>query len=286
MEKNVYLVKAFTKDKTQGNPAGVLLDADGLTDTQMISISADLGFSESAFIQQSTVADFRVRFFSSKNEVPFCGHATIATFHTLVELGMLTFNGKKELKITQETQAGILPVFCHKDGFIIMGQNEPEFGSIESDRTLIAKLLSISPDEILPRPIQSVSTASSKLIIPVASLAVLQKIKPDLAGISAYSERTGVRGMYPFTTETIDPDSDFHARQFNPLIGINEDPITGIAAGALVSYIVKHGLSTKKSFVIEQGYGMNKGGKMYVDVAEGVRVGGYAVTFGHKNYDV
>ena len=107
---------------------------------------------------------------------------------------------------------------------------------------------------------------------------MLKKIKPDLEGIKEYCKNTEARGMYPYTTETIEKESDFHTRQFNPLAGINEDPVTGVAAGALGSYIKEHKLSNKTRFVIEQGYIMNKAGKMIVDVSDGVKVGGYCVT--------
>jgi PhzF family phenazine biosynthesis protein len=284
VERKTYLVKAFTKDKAQGNPAGVVTDADGMTDEEMLSIARDLKFSESAFVQSSDKADYKVRFFSVEEEVPFCGHATVATFHTLVEQGILKFEGKEEIQIKQETKAGILPVFCRKRGFITMVQNNPEFGLIEDDRNLIAKLLSISEKSISDFPIQSVSSASTKLMIPIASLDVLKNINPDLKGIYKYTERTGVRGFYPFTSETLDPESDFFTRQFNPFIGIDEDPITGVAAGALGAYVNKYKLSDKKTFIIEQGYFMGKGGKMYVDVSDGIKVGGFAVTFGYKSY--
>ena len=284
MQREVFLVKAFTKDKNQGNPAGIVVNADDLSLDQMVAISADLGFSESAFVQKSAAANFRVRFISPKEEVNFCGHATVATFHTLTEQGILRFDGVTEVEVNQETKAGILPVFCRNDGYIVMVQNKPEFGKIEDNRALIARLLSISETEILNYPIQPVSTAASKLMIPISSLTILQSIKPDLKGILEYSKRTGTRGFYPFTPQTLEGTSDFHARQFNPLIGIDEDPITGVAAGALGSYVVEYGLSNKKSFVIEQGFGMGKGGKMYVDVSNGVKVGGYAVTFGKKEF--
>lgn len=284
MERNVFLVKAFTQDKTQGNPAGVMLDADNLTDAEMLAISSDLGFSESAFVQTSDAADFKVRFCSPKEEVSFCGHNVIAVFHTLMEQGMVQFDGQSEIELKQETLAGILPVFCHKDGFVVMVQKAPEFGNIENNRKEIAKLLSIPVTEILDYPIQTVSTGTPKLMIPVSSLDTLKNIKPDLEGIAEYCKRNGTKGFYPFTSETIDADSDFHARQFNPLAGINEDPITGVAAGALGCYVTKYNLSDKKTFVIEQGYVMSKGGKIFVDVMNEVKVGGYAVTFGEKEY--
>lgn len=275
----VFLVKAFSQDKNFGNPAGVILNAASLSDEQMLAITRELGFSESAFVSASDKADFRVRFFSTKQEVDFCGHATIATFHILIEQGKITFGNTDYFTVTQETKAGVLPVTCHRDGRVVMTQNSPEFGPVESDRGKIANLLGIPPDALLAQPIQVVSTGTPKLIIPVDSLKTLQAITPDLEGIAACVES---RGFYPFTSETIDPQADFQARQFNPAVGINEDPLTGVAAGALGCYAKKYKLVNKDQIIIEQGYNMNMGGQMFVDVSDDVKVGGYGVTFGEK----
>jgi trans-2,3-dihydro-3-hydroxyanthranilate isomerase len=283
MPRTIFLVKAFTQDKTQGNPAGVVLDADDLLDAQMLKISSDLGFSESAFVQSSSHADYRVRFFSPKQEVSLCGHATIATFHTLVEQGKIKIQ-RNFVRMTQETQAGVLPVSCYQNGLIVMTQNKPTFGFIEKDKQKIAALLSLPASALLDEPIQSVSTGVPKLLIPVANLKWLHQIKPDLSGIRQYCRETGTRGFYPFTRETQDPSADFHARQFNPLAGIDEDPITGIAAGALGSYVVQHKLSPNKKFLVEQGSILDKAGRIFVEIGEAVNVGGYAVGFGIRSF--
>lgn len=280
------LVKAFTQNKDLGNPAGVIFDAENLTEEQRIHIAGTLGFSESAFVSGSDSADFKVDFYTPTQRVALCGHASIATFYALVQEGKITFDDSEEVEVTQETQAGILKVRCRKDGLISMEQSKPVFHpenaySIEE----IAKLLGISSSDI-NGPIQLVSTGSPKLIIPVTSLQVLESVKPDLEAMVEFCQKTEVRGFYPFTTETKE-GSDFHARQFNPFAGINEDPITGVAAGALGAYAVKHNLLNKNTLVIEQGYVMNKGGKMYVTVdGDKVTVGGYATIFDKEQIDI
>ena len=83
-------VDAFTKQLFAGNPAGVVIDANGLTDAQMQSIAREMNLSETAFILQPTVKDanLQIRWFTVKEEVPLCGHATIASFHVLAEEGL------------------------------------------------------------------------------------------------------------------------------------------------------------------------------------------------------
>ena len=269
----VSIVKAFTKDPTQGNPAGVVLSADNLTDRQMLHISAQLGFSESAFVQKSDKADFRVRFFSPTQEVDLCGHATIATFHTLLKEGSI-----HQGIYTQEIKAGVLDIECSGEGRIMMKQNAPVFlGDQTRDKGKIAMFLGIHEHGIMDSPLEIVSTGTPKLIIPIISRETLFHITPDFEGIKAYCRKSGARGFYPFTAETINKEADFHARQFNPLAGIDEDPITGVAAGALGAYVKKYGLLNKTVLLVEQGFIMNKGGIMTVDISNGVKVGGYAV---------
>ncbi|HYD35747.1 MAG TPA: PhzF family phenazine biosynthesis isomerase [Vitreimonas sp.] len=284
MSLTVKLVKAFTRNQAEGNPAGVVLDANSLTDEQMLEISAQLGFSESAFVQKSDQADFKVRFFTPTQEVDLCGHATIATFHALVEANVIDVDGKDSVTIIQESKAGLLSVTVYKDGLIVMTQPQPEFFQIIDDNDKVASLLALKSEDLdLAYPTQAVSTGSPKLMIPIKSREQLFAIQPQLKEIAEYCKQHGVKGFYPFTTDPIDHDSDFHARQFNPLAGINEDPITGVAGGALGAYAVHHHLSNKNTFVIEQGYIMNKPGKIYVEIDNEVRVGGYAVTFGTSN---
>ena len=83
----VYVVRAFSKGGKGGNKAGVVLDSHDLMPAKMMAIAKDLGYSETAFLTESDVADFKVRYFTPTEEVPLCGHATIATFSILNSLG-------------------------------------------------------------------------------------------------------------------------------------------------------------------------------------------------------
>lgn len=276
----VILVKAFTKNSNQGNPAGIILNADELTAEEMRTITEKTGFSECAFLQKSDSADFKIRFFTSKQEVDLCGHATIACLSIIKD-----FKNKSDLNTIQfnfQTNVGILPVWYHQDGFIEMEQADPIFIDFKINKHDIAKLLSINESEIIYDP-QIISTGSPKLIIGVNSLETLYKIKPDLEGIKNYCKISGARGFYVFTNETLE-NSDFHARQFNPLAGIDEDPVTGVAAGALGVYIKHHKILFKNLLIIEQGAILNKFGKIFVNVSDKVKVGGYAIKYGEQEY--
>lgn len=287
MQIQAYLVKAFTKDKNQGNPAGVVLNANTLSDKQMLHVAAEIGFSESAFVQSAHDADFLVRFFTPKQEVDLCGHATIATFHMLFEQGVIKLGGQDSATKTQKTKAGLLPVTIHKDGRIVMTQNDPVFLESVADRKEVAVLLGLNEFDLVKEyPVQAVSTGVPKLMIPIKSRGRLFAIKPNLRGISQYCKEKSIRGFYAFTQDTMSKDADFHARQFNPLAGVNEDPITGVAAGALGAYTVKYKVSPKRTFIVEQGYIMNKAGEISVTIDDDVQVGGFAVTYDSRDIDL
>ncbi len=286
MQIPVHLVKAFTQNPAAGNPAGVVHDARGLSDAHMLAVARTLGFSESAFVFPSGKADFKVRFFAAKQEVDFCGHATVATFHSLVEQGLVKIEGN-ETTITQETKAGVFPVTCYADGKIMMTQSDPQFGVIESDRKHIAQLLGIAESDLGDLPLQVVATAVPKLIVPVTSLAALRKIQPDFAGITQYTQNHTAAGLYAFTAETPTRRGDLATRFFNPMIGINEDPATGVAAGPMGCYADKYIFKgSKKQLIIEQGFDMGMSSTIYVDVADKVLVGGYGVSFGEREVGV
>jgi trans-2,3-dihydro-3-hydroxyanthranilate isomerase len=293
MQANVHLVKSFTQNPEQGSPTGVVLDADNLSDAQMQHIATELNFAESVFVQSPTVegADYRLRFFAPNHEVDLCGHGTIGGFRTLIEQGKVTI--EKELGkvvLVQETRAGTLEVTCYADGRIVMKQKDPEFGTVEENKERVAQMLGIPvTDFIDDLPLQVVSTGTPKLFVPLKSLEALRAIRYDRSGIEAikdYCRNTTARGIYPFTMESPIPETDFYARQFNPLADENEDAITGVAAGALGCYADKYKLLGKQQFTVAQGYDLGMGGNMVVDVSDGVRVGGYAVSYGERIIDL
>ena len=252
----------------------------------MRSIAAKLGFSESAFIQKSSIAAYRLRFFSSRQEVDFCGHATVAAFHSLVSNGHIDIS-QGPVTVTQETKAGVFPVSCQPDGKIMMAQSQPEFGYIERNRKLASQLLGLNADDLVDLPIQVVSTASAKLIIAVKTLAALRDIQPDLPAITKYSKKRKVWGVYAFTPDTPRDQLDFCARFFDPLVGIDEDAATGVAAGPLACYAEKYiTKGSKQQFVISQGFDMGMNSTIYTDVSNKVVVGGYAALYGKRRLEL
>lgn len=130
VSRNLYQVDSFTKERFTGNPAGVVSNADGLTDEQMQQIAREMNCSETAFIHppESSDHDIRIRFFTPTMEVPICGHATIAAVYVLA-----VENRASTSRIIQKSGAGILPVDILQvddDYKIVMTQGTPQFGNL------------------------------------------------------------------------------------------------------------------------------------------------------------
>ncbi|HSG80864.1 MAG TPA: PhzF family isomerase [Gemmatimonadota bacterium] len=286
----IYQVDAFTTEKFRGNPAGVVPDADGLSEPEMRAIARELSNSETAFVLSPTSDDHEVwvRFFTPTTEVPSCGHATIAAHYVrALELCL------PSCTVVQKIGAGILPVDVIKDaaGYrIVMTQGAIEFsdplGASAVDEIITALGLESSAlDERCP--VQIVSTGHSKVMVGIRSRAVLDLLAPDLTRLAEISRRIGCNGYYVFTLEAAVADVLAHGRMFAPAIGIPEDPVTGNANGPLGAYLARHGLATPRdgrlSFLARQGEAMGRPGTVEVEVdVEGgepkiVRVAGRAV---------
>ena len=110
MDVIIYKISSFTLNGSGGNKAGVVLEADGLTSKDMLRIANNVGYSETAFVMNSKIANFKVRFFTPLSEVDLCGHATIAVFNLLQQKEIINLG-----IYTQETKAGVLRLDIRED---------------------------------------------------------------------------------------------------------------------------------------------------------------------------
>ena len=265
-----YLVRAFTSNPLEGNPAGVVLNAEMLNDEEMQRIASEIGASETAFVMEGGKADYRVRFFSPEKEVSLCGHATIATFYAMSEMGLV----RKE-KLTVETRAGIINVEM-TGKMVFMEQMPPIFKEANVERREVAAALGIREEDMAELPMECVSTGLFSLKVPVKNLEAMGKMKPDFDMVKELCIKTGVGSIFPFTFETVHEECMVHARCFAPLYGVNEDPVTGTANGALGAYLKKHGLLEKNPYRAEQGIEIGRKGIVIVEVNDRIKVGGEA----------
>ena len=287
MKIRVKKVNAFTDSIKGGNPAGVVLNSPDLTAKQMAYVSKMFKVSETAFVFPSSNADFKLRFFTPEIEVDLCGHATIATFFTMALEDF--FPDKINRIVLQETKAGVFPVNINftEDGNVdrvMMTQRKPIFKDIHLDILKIANSLKISRENIndsLPK--QIVSTGLFTLPICIKSFDVLKKIKPDFNKIKKICNDLGTGSFHLFTFETIEHASVYHARNFAPVYGVNEDPVTGTANGAVCSYLIKNRIVQENNLLCEQGDIIGRPGRVFVEINKSiVKVGGRAVVVGEK----
>ena len=245
-----YQIDSFTKEKFKGNPAGVVVNADGLNDYQMQQIARELNNSETAFLFHSDSADCDgvIRYFTPNTEVPICGHATIAAMYAKA------IEEKLDSCILRfKTKIGILPfeiIKENEDYQILMTQGNFELGGI-FDTTITQKMitaLGLQKSDLDERcPIQIASTGHSKVMIGIKSREKLNTLSPSYNDLAQLSKEINCNGYFVFTFDSNDQDILTYGRMFAPAIGINEDPVTGNANGPLGGYLVQNNLVNFKN---------------------------------------
>lgn len=250
---SVMVVNAFTFNGEGGNPAGVVLNADKYSQAEKQEIARKAGFPETAFISKSIVADRKLEFFTPNKQIAHCGHATVASFSYLNQIGEITKRNS-----SKETIDGLRDIIL-EDGKAYMEQ-KPQFFKEIDEKTITAAMKSlnlvISDLKDGFKPIIT-NTGVSFLIIPVKNQSVLKKINTDLAEINRISEEHDLIGFYAFSDDAIEEGHDVTTRMFAPRYAIKEEPATGMAAGNLSYYLHdKMGYKADR-IVVEQGYFMS-----------------------------
>ncbi|WP_077927711.1 PhzF family phenazine biosynthesis protein [Wohlfahrtiimonas populi] len=255
MQITVYVASAFSKDNQGGNKAGVVLMDQPLTTAHKMAIAKELGYAETAYISQSSLADYKLEYFTPKEEVDLCGHATIGSFVILMHLNMLSKD-----HYTIETNSGVLSITI-KDGSIFMEQNQPQFYDVIPTNEFTDCFDSENINAEFP--IQIVSTGLRDILIPIQSEAQLHNLQPNFDQIKEISEKYDVVGTHLYTFD----DDRIICRNFAPLYEIDEEAATGTSNGALACYLhQKHNIQ-KELYVFEQGYSLNSPSEILVKLA-------------------
>ncbi len=266
---------AFTDTPLGGNPAGVMLDAGGLTEAQMQATAADVGYSETAFLTAVGDGRYRVRYFSPRAEVPFCGHATIASAIAL-------FRSTGETSLRFETPVGEVPVTIAvgPDGPLatltsVAPRVEPAAPALVA-AVLVA--LAWREDELDPGLPPRVAFAGARhLVLAAATRARLADLDYDFDALERIQREHDLTTVDLVWRET---QISFHARNPFPVGGVVEDPATGAAAAAFGGYLRALGLVDLPATIeIRQGDDMGRSSRLRVgiDTEGGIRVSGHAV---------
>ncbi|MEU1312424.1 PhzF family phenazine biosynthesis isomerase [Streptomyces cinnamoneus] len=270
---------AFTSDPSGGNPAGVVLDATHLDAQQMLAIAAEIGYSETAFVtgRDEAARRYRLRYFSPLAEVPFCGHATVATAAALADrtgTGELVFDTPAgEIRVATDTdEAGV-----GRATLTSAPTHSRPAGDDEVDETLA--LLGWTQEDLDPAfPPHVAFGGNEHLVLAAGSRARLAALDYDFDGLAAVMRARGWTTVMLVWRES---ERVFHARNPFPVGGVVEDPATGAAAAAFGGYLRAVGAVREPVTVqIRQGEDMGRPSELLiaVDPADArVRVTGRAV---------
>lgn len=280
-------VDVFTSVPLEGNQLAVFTDGRGLTADQMQSLAREMNLSETTFILPRDAATekergVQVRIFTVNEELPFAGHPTLGT--AMVLRGGAADGDKGADEIALDLKVGRIPVrFSTRDGlpFGVMTQRDPEFGARHS-REEVARAAGLAAGDLADDlPIQTVSTGNAFIIVPLKSLAVLEKLAPTWAAMKGYLEKTSARFFYFVSREAVNPEASLQARM---IFYNGEDPATGSAAGPCAAWAVHYGVvPPDQQALLEQGVEMKRRSRIFLSAErEGnkivnVRVGGHAV---------
>ncbi|MFI5891715.1 PhzF family phenazine biosynthesis protein [Actinoplanes sp. NPDC051513] len=260
---------AFSDDPKGGNPAGVVLDAAGLDDERMLAIAAEVGYSETAFITSRDGARYRVRYFAPLAEVPFCGHATVATAAAL---------GPGDHVFV--TNAGEVPVTVDHAGVATLTSVGTEVDDLaEGDLAALLAALrwnDFDLDDALPAKVAYAGARHP--ILAAGSRRRLADLDYDVPALKALMESRGwttIQLVHRATDDTFDVRNPF------PVGGVYEDPATGAAAAALGGYLRELWIVPDDATLhLRQGDDLGRPSRITVQLVPGeagVRVSGSAV---------
>jgi trans-2,3-dihydro-3-hydroxyanthranilate isomerase len=271
-------VDTFAKKPYCGNPAWVVIGADKNEDeVRLMKLARELNpISDTVYVfSEEKEQELYLRFFSRSEEINFSGHGTVAAYFAAEREHLLKFTEPITL-VRQKTRTGMqhieLRVRDQKIERVTVSLSVPQFLSTPLDVKQIARFLGIPPVDILDRkyPLGVVSlSGSTDIIVPVTDCSAIASVQPNFPLMKSYCDRLRMTGVVTFCMSTIEKQYNAHMRHFAPSVGINEDPVSGLASASLGCYLVHNqfvDIEEMTRILIEQGYAMNKPGCVYVHV--------------------
>jgi PhzF family phenazine biosynthesis protein len=272
----IFQVDTFTSTRFAGNPAMVVLDADGLNEATLLSIAGEFSHAEVAFVFAANAVDHdvRLRFFNARKEAPFVGHATVAAHVVLLTLGRRTVGICR-----QHSGTGIIEVGAQveqrasgPETVIEFRQTVPELDAPLPFKTTLRvaealKLPATQLHEVMPARIAR--KGSSRLLVPIADHRYLEQVSPNFETLISLGSELATEGFFLFALNRDSDEIWTESRMFCPALGIPEDPVSGNAHAMLAAYLWDLGQFGKKSttFMGRQGYQMKRPGQVRVRLA-------------------
>lgn len=276
------VVDVFTETPLLGNPVAVVLDAGGLSTEDMQAIARWTNLSETTFLLPPTVpgADYRLRIFTPRSELPFAGHPTLGSAHAALEAGRIA---APRGRLVQECAAGLVD--------LALTEGRPRRLTLKLPK---ADLRDLRPDEAaaLTQALGAEGDPSARpalvdvgpkwVIAALPSAQAVLDLAPDFAKLAAFERASGATGVTVYGPWPDGAEAHFEVRSFAPSDGIEEDPVCGSGNGAVAVFRRERGLIPPEgaAYVAAQGACVGRRGRVEVGVdAEGrVTVGGACVT--------
>ena len=262
------LVDAFTTRSYAGNGCAVILDAGALTDAQMLDIAREMNQAETAFVREIRGNTVALRYFTPAEEIPLAGHPTIATLHALLATGRLGTDGATVFDVS--LTAGQVTVTLERFGDggmrLHMRQRPPVFlRRYAAD--IVAPAFGLAADDLrTDAPVQTVSTGTPMLMVPLCTHAALRRAALDVPRFLALKADGDFFSPHLFCLGGATAEGDTFARQFGVFPDLPEDAATGSATGSMAAFLWHYGLLPTPHFVAEQGHWMHRPSRIEVRV--------------------
>jgi PhzF family phenazine biosynthesis protein len=277
------VVDVFTAQPLLGNPVAVVLDAQGLDTAQMQRIANWTNLSETTFVLPPTAsdADYRLRIFTPRSELPFAGHPTLGSAHAVLEAGRVA--PRPDGRLVQQCEVGLVELKLTGQG----GDARLSFGLPPTtlrpmEASDIEELTSVfgCRGGVVSAPAM-VDVGPIWVVVHLADAAAVLALRPDLGRLAQFENRLGITGVTVFGARP-EGGASIEVRTFAPSCGVNEDPVCGSGNGSVAAFRWARGLLPQHGadYVALQGRCVGRDGRVDVSVnASGqIHIGGACVT--------
>ena len=275
------IVDVFTDTPLAGNQLAVFSNATGMSEELMQRLATEMGFSETTFVLRPTEGgDFRMRIFTTKQELPFAGHPVLGTAFALA--GPL-----QSVVLRIETDMGIVPVAMEREGAkLVFGRMEQPIPTVKPLGPVAIELFEALGVQGSTLPVEEYDNGVRHVYVGLPSFADVAAVKPDIGWVGAI---IGGAAVNTFAVE----DGKVKTRMFAPELGSVEDAATGSAAGPLAAHLARHGVIPWGTMItISQGAEIGRPSTLYAsaegegDTIKRVEVGGEAVVVARGEFSV